>query len=277
MLVLSAGLAVLAVGALGVSSASAATAPALKVCLKLPTGLKEHGLWNTSNCEGANVTNGAFAWSWADKNGEATVYCLLGGKLYAESLCETDNGTGPFLESLQVEPFPRLLGLLLLSLLTGHAAGTATKIHCEDGKFSGTPATATLNTETTIDYTGCISTEPAGCEVSNPGSKTLGLLITNKLDGRLESLTLTNFTPETGTKFIEIEYHGTPCKALLGIAFPITGSQMCEFEASASTPAIEQLLTCKTSGSSLKLGTENATYEGKTHIHLEGLPYWKIR
>jgi hypothetical protein len=276
MLVLSAGLAVLAVGALGVSSASAATAPALKVCLKLPTGLKEHGLWNTSNCEGANVTNGAFAWSWADKNGEATVYCLLGGKLYAESLCETDNGTGPFLESLQVEPFPRSLGLLLLSVLAGHAAGTATKIHCEDGNFSGTPATATLNINTTIDYTGCISTEPAGCQVSNPGSKTLGLLITNQLNGRLESLTLVNVTPNEANKFIEIEFHGMPCKSLFGISFPISGSQMCESEG-GTTPAIEHLLTCKASGSSLKLGTENATYEGKTHIHLEGLPYWKIR
>lgn len=271
-LVLSAGLAVLVLGALGVSSASAATAPAIKVCKQLPAGLAGHGLWSASNCEGTSVTNGEFAWSWADNGGKATVYCILGGTLYADDLCETDNGKGPFFESLQAETFPKLLGLLLLSTLTGHAGGVATVIDCKDGDFRGTGASATLTIETTITYLGCLASSPANCEVSNAGEKG-GTLKTEDLTGKLESLTLVNFNPEAKNEFITIEYKLGCGKSLEKEKFPISGSQMCEFGAAAQTPAVEQLLNCTKKGSALKLGAEKAEYEGLVHIHFEGLPY----
>jgi hypothetical protein len=263
---------VLVLGALGVSSASAATAPALKVCKKVPSG--EKGLWNSSNCGGTSVVSGEYAWSWADNGGKATIYCLLGGTKFTEALCE-GAGTGPFGEVLKAEPFPKLLGLLLLSVLIGHAATIATELDCKDGDFSGTGSTATLTIGTTITYLACTVVKPANCEVGNKGG-TAGTIKTEGLNGLLESLKLVNFTPEVASLFVEVEYKGASC-SLKEKAFPIKGSQMCEFGTAAQTPAVEQLLNCKKTESSLTLGTESATYEGLTHIHFEGLPYWKIR
>jgi hypothetical protein len=273
-LVLSAGLVALALGALGVSSASAATAPAVKVCKKLPAGLTGKGLWLSEACpKTENAKEGTYAWAWAENQGKSTLYCLLGGTLYAESLCESDNKVGPFLEVLTNEAFPKQTGLLLLSVLTGHAAGIATTIHCEDGDFSGQPLTATLSSGITITYLGCTVTN-AGCTVNSTGG-TAGTIETQKLDGSLESLTLVNFTPEEKSKFVEVEYNGTSC-ALKEEKLPISGSQMCQWNSGSTEPAILHLLLCKKSESALKLGSEKAEYEGLTHVRFEGSPYWKI-
>jgi hypothetical protein len=184
-LVLSAGLVALVLGALGVSSASAATAPAVKVCKKLPAGLTGKGLWLSEACpKTENAKEGTYA--WAENHGKSTLYCLLGGTLYAESLCESDNKVGPFLEVLTNEAFPKQTGLLLLSALVGHTAGIATSIHCEDGDFSGQPLTATLSSGIRITYLGCTVTN-AGCTVSNPKG-TAGTIETEPLNGLLESL-----------------------------------------------------------------------------------------
>jgi hypothetical protein len=265
-------LAVLVVGVSGVSSALAASAPAARVCKKVPTG--EKGLWNSSNCEGTSVVSGEYAWSWADNGGAATIYCLLGGTKFTEALCE-GAGSGPFGEVLKAEPFPRLLGLLLLSVLVGHAATIATEADCKDGDFSGTGATATLTTNATITYLACSVVKPANCEV-NVGAATGGTIKTEGLSGLLESLTLVNFRPEAASLFVEVEYKGSSC-SLKEKTFPIKGSQMCEFGTAAQTPGIEGLIDCKKTGSSLTLGTESLTSEGLIHGHLEGLPYWEIR
>jgi hypothetical protein len=276
-LVLSAGLAVLVLGALGVSSASAATAPAIKVCKLVPVGIEKKGLWNSPTCGSENVKEGKYAWAWADNNGKATIYCALIAGGFTESLCESGT-SGPFSEFLLGdEEFPKLLGLLLLSILTGSVAKVATEIDCKDGDFHGTGATGSLTIETTITYLGCLASKPANCEVSNVGG-TGGTLKTEPLDGKLESLTLTNFSPENAQGlFIKIEYKEGCGAALKGQVFPVSGSQMCEFGSAATTPAVEQLLNCTKKGSALKLGTEPATYEGLTHIKFEGLPYWKVR
>jgi len=275
-LVLSVGLVALALGALGVSSASAATAPAVKVCKKLPTGLAGHGLWNASNCEGTSVTNGEFAWAWADNEGKATVYCILGGTLYADDLCESDNGKGPFFESLQTEAFPKQTGLLLASTLTGHAAAIATTIDCTDGDFTGQPVTPTLSTGVAITYLGCTVVAPAKCTVGNFPGGPAGTIKTEQLNGLLESLTLTNFTPNAANKFVAIEYKGAEC-SVKEKEFPITGSQMCKWNAGSTEPAVLHLLNCLKSESTLKLGSEKAEYEGLTHVAFAGNPYWKVR
>jgi hypothetical protein len=275
-LVLSAGLAALALGALGVSSASAATSPALKVCKLVPLSGGLLGLYSKGEClESQNVVHGAWAWSWADDNSEATIYCVLGGSTYSEGLCESTSGTLGFLEHLTHEAFPDLLGLLLTSTLIGHAATIATEIQCPDGDFLALPATATLTIDTTITYLGCKALKPANCEVSNLKG-IAGQLKTEPLTGKLESLTLNNFVPQVAGPFIEIEYKGSSC-SLKEKAFPVKGSQMCKWSTEATKPATEQLLNCLKTESSLTLGTESATYEGLTHVHFAGLPFWKIR
>jgi len=270
-LVLSAGLVVLVLGAFGVSSASAA--PVLKVCKEPPGALI--GLWKTNQCNGTNELKGKFVWAWPDNNGKATEYCVLGGKEFKDPLCEESSSGGPFLIHLTNEAFPRWLGVILLSVLVAHAGGVATTLHCEGGAFSGQPATKTLQIKNVVDYTGCTASVPANCEVSSGGVAPLGLIITNPLDGVLESLTLTNLTPEGGLPFVTILYSGASC-ALKNKEFPIKGSQMCEFNAGSNEPAEIHLLNCKKSGSALELGTEPASYEGLVHIHFPGLPAWKI-
>ncbi len=281
-LVLSAGLAVLALGGLGVSSASAATAlpPDIKVCKKLPVG-SLIGLWESAECEGSYVAAGKYAWSWADGGGTATIYCVLkqsGG--FADDLCENEKSGGPFGELLIKEPFPKLLGLLLLSVLKGKAFTETTDIHCEHGHFSGQPLTAKETKETVVNYTGCIAERPTGCQVSNPGVTTLGELETKPLIGTQETLTLVGFAPSAGTAFIEIEFHGSSCGsggALNGKASAVSGTDKCEWEGGARDPLIIHLLFCKAEGSKLKFGGEAQTYEGGAHIHFEGEPYWKIQ
>lgn len=230
-----------------------------------------------SNCEGASVVKGEWALSWANNGGKNTVYCVLGGTEFTEDLCFT-GGSGPFGKvEVANEAFPNLEGALLLSVLVGHAAGTPTTIHCEGGKFKGNSSTQTLNTGTFITYTGCTVSAPAKCEVSIPGG-TAGTLETKGLNGEQASAAspLVNFTPEANSKFIEIEYKGSEC-ALKGNVFPISGSQMCTFNAgSTTTLAVLQLLKCVKSESALKLGSEKAEYEGLTHIKFVGEPFWKV-
>ena len=269
-LVLSAGLAVLVLGALSAASASAASAPALKVCKKVSTG----GLYKESNCTGSE-TAGSYAWSWA--TGTGTIYCVLGGTKFTDALCE-HSGSGPFGESETSEPFPKELGLLLKSTLTGELLGVKTEITCTDGAFNASPSTATLTKEVVIKYTTCSIAKPEHCEPGNPGEPA-GTIATKKLIGHLQSLKLVVFLPESGTQFVEIEYKlpaGVNC-VLHGQIFKVSGTQSCDFEPAAQTPAIKHELVCKKTGSLLKFGTEKSTYEGVTHIHLEGLPYWKIQ
>ncbi len=281
-LVLSAGLAVLALGGLGVSFASAATAlpPDIKVCKQLPVG-SLIGLWESAECGGSYVAAGKYAWSWADGGGTATIYCVLkqsGG--FADNLCEKEQSGGPFGELLIKEPFPKLLGLQLLSVLKGKLFTETTGIHCEHGRLVGQPATAKEIRETVVTYTGCIVEKPTGCQISNPGALTLGELETKSLLATEETLTLVGFVPESGTAFIEIEYHGSACGSggvLNGKSSFISGSQKCEWEAGSGHPLIIHLLFCHASGSKLKFGGEAQTYEGGVHVHFEGEPYWKIQ
>ncbi len=277
-LALVAALTAFALSAFAATSATAATAPALKVCKLVPSSLK--GLWGVGEpaCASSNyVENGEYAWSWADAGGTATFYCVLGGTKFTDALCEHP-GTGNFGEALVVEEFPKELGLLLKSTLLGELIGVKTEIICTEGTFGAQPSTATLAIKIVIKYTGCTIPKPANCEPGNPG-KTAGTIETEPLVGHLQSLKLVVFLPETGTTFVEIEYKlpaGVNC-VLHGQIFPIKGTQSCDFEPSAQTPAIDHLLVCKKTGSLLKFGTEKSTYEGVVHIHLEGLPYWKIQ
>src|ERR1700690_2324840 len=166
-LVLPVGLVALALGALGVSSASAATPPGVKVCKALTAGPGK-ALYTNSNCTG-NTETGTYAWAWAD-GAANTWYCLLkSGGLWGDPLCST--GTGKFEEVLvKGEAFPKQTGLLLLSVLVGHVATLPTTIYCKGGDFRPHPVTSTLSQEIGITYLGCAVLAPASCEVGNVGA-----------------------------------------------------------------------------------------------------------
>ncbi len=176
------------------------------------------------------------------------------------------------------EAFPKELGLLLKSTFTTELVGIKTEITCTDGKSEGQPATTTLVKEILIKYTTCSIVKPEHCEPGNPG-KPAGTIETKSLISHLQSLKLAVFLPESGTTWLELEYKlsaGVDC-ALHGQILPVSGTQSCDFEPSAQLPEIEHVMVCKKTGSLLKVDTEKATYEGVTHVHLEGLPYWKIQ
>jgi len=278
-LVLPAVLVALAVCAFGATSAFA-NEPWLKVCKLVPSGLK--GLWNSNTCEGTNVATGAWAWAWPLNFGQSTDYCVLGGKEYTESLCETASSSCPFLVHTTNEQFPRIYALLLLSQLRSVVAGTTTLIHCEHGSSEGQPLTHILTSGAAIEYTSCEVTKPATagelCTVTNAGG-TAATIRTEPLIDQGEGME-SKFTPETGTVFVELEFKNKgsePCVLKNGTKAKITGNQKCVWETAIETPALEHLQECKTTGSSLKLGEEKATYEGTTHFTVLGDLWWKIR
>jgi hypothetical protein len=120
--------------------------------------------------------------------------------------------------------------------------------------------------------------KPTKCEVANKGG-TAGVIVTGKLVTHLVSLQLVQAEPESGKAFVEVEYKnkGSETCSLNKEALPVEGTQSCDWEAGAHLAEVGHLLTCKSTGSKLKLGSNTATYEGSSEIHLEGSPYWKIQ
>ena len=91
---------------------------------------------------------------------------------------------------------------------------------------------------------------PKECEAGNP-KEAAGTIVTKGLISHLQSLKLAVFLPEPGQPFVEIEYKlaaGTDC-ILHGEVIKLTGTQSCDFEPPAQTPAIDHLLVCKKTGS----------------------------
>lgn len=292
MVLLCVGVVALAVSALSAVGASAATAPALKWCAKAPAGTK--GLWKLDTCDPKttgqeNLESGTYVWAWADTE-KSTLYCVLGGTKYTDELCEHEGSGAKFLEVLSGTVVPGSVdATVLLSILKSKIAGAENIIDCTGGNSEGQGASATLQIKELITYTGCTSVKPTKCVVTNKGG-TEGTIITNSLEAHLQSLQLVLFEPEGSKVFVEIEYKnkGTEACSLNKELLPVEGTQSCDWEPAAQLPALDHLLNCKATGSSLKLGSNTATYEGLNHVHLESsasgiaagelqLPYWKIQ
>jgi hypothetical protein len=271
-LAMSALLTVLAFN-IAIASAETFSPLALNVCKKVPAG--EKGLWNTSNCGGTNVASGEYAWSVADNAGKATIYCALGGSAFTEDLCSKLGSSGPFKEKLSAEAFPKLLGAGGLAVFKASIASLKTEVDCKKNEFSGQPATARLLIQARITFLECKSTKPANCEVNSVGEPAGTIASTGLVGEPSSSLTSVSFHPESGTTFTEIEATGASC-ALKGTKLPVTGSQTCEFEATAAESAQEHALICKASGSKLKLGSETATAEGDANVMVEGGLFWQM-
>ncbi len=278
---LTLGLAALALTAIAAPPASALSEPtALKVCKKVPAGLK--GLWKTSaECDTTNYeTSGAFAWSWPLNGGTATDYCVLGGTEYTEALCG-NGGSGPFKQvELPTEQFPEYEGVLLLSLLTSTIGVTTTKLDCKSGTFKGQPLTPTLSSGVKILYQECSVVTPAKCEIKSEGLPN-GEIATKSLDAKLLSLSLVQFTPEANSTFAELEYvkkGGTEPCSISEEPIPVKGSQKCQTGSDPALPLLLHLIECFPSGGSLTLGTGStvAKYEGTAHVKIKGDLWWKL-
>ncbi len=277
---LTLGLTALALTAIAAPPASALSEPtALKVCKKVPAGLK--GLWKTSEeCDTTNYeTSGAFAWSWPLNGGKDTDYCVLGGTEYTEALCG-NGGSGPFEQvTLANEKFPEFEATLLLSLLTSTVGVTTTKIVCKTGTASGQPLTPTLGSNIKVLFQNCAVVAPAKCEIKSVGLPA-GEISTRPLDAKLLSLSLVQFTPETASTFMELEYvnKGSEKCAISSGSIPVKGSQKCQTGSDPALPLLLHLLECFPSGGSLTLGTGStvAKYEGTAHVKGAGDLWWKV-
>ncbi len=276
---LTLGLAALALTAIAAPPASALEEPtALKVCKKVPAGLK--GLWKTSEeCDTTNYeTGGAFAWSWPLNGGEDTDYCVLGGTEYTEALCG-NGGSGPFKQvKLAGEKFPEYEGILLLSLLKSTIGVTSTTIDCTSGTFKGQPLTPTLSSKVKILYQNCSVVTPAKCTIKSPGLTT-GEISTTGLDAKLLSLSLVQFTPEAESTFATLEYGNKGSETCtIKETVPVKGKQKCQTGSDPALPLLLHLIECFPSGGELTLGTGStvAKYEGTAHVKIAGNLWWKL-
>jgi hypothetical protein len=265
----------LTVGVLDAANASAESAPYLKWCALVPSGLK--GLWESDKCEGASVASGKYAWAWAASLTEIS-YCVLGGGKFTEALCET-SGSGPFLIHTTKEKPPAIQGVMLTSTVDLKVSGVTSEIKCTGGSSSGEAESAKETIKASLKYTGCTSAKPAKCEVNSEGG-TAGTIETVALRSKLESLQLVLVEPEAGTVFVTLEYKnkGVEECALNAVKFEVTGTQTCEWEAGVTTViSLDHLLNCKATGSNLKFGGNAGTYEGVGHVHLSNDALWKIQ
>jgi hypothetical protein len=251
--------------------------PALKVCKKVPAGAL--GLFSESHCL-TNVRSGSFSWATPSNGGTQTWYCLLqtsGANGYSDNLCQTPSPVGAFEAKLYVEAFPKLLGTGGLATLKGEVIATKTELDCKTDTFSGRPETGSLTGKAKIEYKECTIGKPAKCEVRSVGQPGLGTIITKELNGSLLSDSLADFTPASGSIFVELEIVGSGCTIASTTPQKVEGAQMCTFLAGIETPAEEHELKCLPSESALKFALKAATYEGSVLIHLEGKPLWKIK
>jgi hypothetical protein len=256
-----------AVWAVGVAAASAALpfegALGPKLCRKAPTGTK--GLYKTFKCESTeNEVNGPYTWAVPDGATKIS-YCVLnrglGNPKFKDSLCTELNAGGGFEEAIEAVAFPKALGYGGASKLLGTLSGAKAIVECTGNEFTGQPETG-----------NCSSVKPTGCNVSSAG-KSLGTIATESLTGTAETPLLIKFHPETGTNFVSIIYNGASC-VVTGIAFPVTGSQMCTWAVGSMTPAEWQELVCHPSESSLVFGGTAANYEGSDHVMFEEGGVW---
>jgi hypothetical protein len=265
-------LAVLA-SAVSIASASAAEpfkSPALKVCQSAPAGYT--GLYTSGTCE-TNSATGTFAWSTA-ASATTTAFCLLSAtanQLYTEGLCQTDSSgkTGKLLAETFSKTPPKLVATIDASTLKGKVAGAEAEIVCTGGKATDTAETGSLSSGPIL-YTGCTSKKPSGCEISSASLKKPGEIKTEGLMATLSSATLINFTPETGKKFVELEFTGSSCTITSGTTAEVEGKQMCTFLSNVEASATDHNFLCKTTESGLELGKKTATYEGLNLLGVEG-------
>lgn len=158
--------------------------------------------------------------------------------------------------------------------LSGTTLGTTVTIdpeiiHCFNGNCVYHP-NGTITGQFTV--TKPIVTQPPNCTVGNPGQP-VGTVNTNSLVGQVimdpnngSGPVFYKFAPATGTKIVELEFHGELC-ALDELALPLAGSFAGESANATGVEEAEQKLTFgstqqTTSNSALTLGGGSVVLSG---------------
>lgn len=146
-------------------------------------------------------------------------------------------------------------------VLTAAAAGIT--LTCTKETGSGTlvqvNSTEPAASDVELTFSGCTLTSLPNCKVKEPIKVNGG---GDLLDAVTKGRSEVTFTPSEGETFAEITIENNGAKTCLQKGtFPVTGSQTC------ALPKGEEEITkheveCKTTGSKLKLGKNEATFSG---------------
>jgi hypothetical protein len=181
----------------------------------------------------------------------------------------TESGGSKSWEEIEVVWPRKLVGQAGTVVLKGKLAGATAEVTCTTGKFESQRKEEAELTEGKLELSSCTSVKPEKCTIQEP--VVLGFV------GRLEETggKLVDKLTGSGTskKFGEITYGGEKC-VFKGESFPVEGSQVFEWDANSGKDQEKHELIGKTSGSSLTLGPEKATYEGTISLASTGGELW---
>lgn len=175
------------------------------------------------------------------------------------------------------------------SILKAMVANVAAEIKCASGKSTGSIEGGTAGTagksKIRDTFEGCKLLKPANCKLTaedETDMETAELLGGLTLGGsRIEN----KWESKSGGSFASIGIEGeNPSCVIAGVGTPetfaITGSQLCEIDSSntaAETEAASHKIVCKTTGSSLKLGSSKAEMTSEATIKLTSGKNWSIK
>jgi hypothetical protein len=251
-----------------VVTATASAAPVYTSCAEMSE--KEGPYANTACTEQESGPVGSFVHSYSTGGG-VPWYCVSAPEAgeYADPLCEKapEHGKGDFNLKSGGGVTPAIEGASTgWATLKATVSGVSANVACATSKFTIKPEGSGKASGGAIAYTHCAVNKPEKCAVGEP--------LTAEFDGQTEEVSSKIVDKFTGTKstnktFIEIEFKdkGSETCSLNGLKpAAIVGSQTCEFAAGIETIKEVQEVICNTSGSSLKIGGEAATYSGNDRV-----------
>jgi hypothetical protein len=162
-------------------------------------------------------------------------------------------------KSPQATKLLKLIAAIDLSTLKDKVAGAETEITCSGGHATDALESGNLWSGPVL-YTGCKVVKPSGCEISSERLKIVGEIETEDVMATLTSVSLINFTPDTGKKFVELDFAGSSCTIASGTTIEIEGEQMCTFASGWEVSAQEHPFLCKATESKLEMGKYTTTY-----------------
>jgi hypothetical protein len=179
------------------------------------------------------------------------------------------------------------------SILKGTIAAARVRIKCASDKLTGKVEDGAAESvgkskEGKITFETCTLVEPANCKLTAAQETSIA---TNNLK---DKLVLTGagkriedeFEPEPpATAFATIAIEGKEASCVIAAVgevkeFPVTGTQLCEVDgsnAAAETFAETHKVICKTTGSKLKLGGNNASFTSEAAVAFNLDQKWAIR
>jgi hypothetical protein len=261
-------------GACTVLTAPAAAAWPLNYsfCVKVA---ESKGAFEDSKCS-EEKTGGEYALAYAD-TATASLRCSAAATEtagFATARCNAKE-TGDFELKTTSEATPKLDGSGTHTVLSGTIAATKTVVTCTKDTLETQPEAEGRWAKGKLSYSSCTVSEPAHCAVAEP--------IVSEFTGQLEEAEVEKeqeFQVKlTGAKaseaYAEVEFQNKGESCTVKGKDTLKGSQVCGFDAAISTPELEHETICKTSGSSLTLGTEKATLEETEKLTASSKVAWQ--